>query len=67
MIFRRVRKIAKSDYSLCHVRPSVLPSARNNSAPTGRIFIKFQLVAQCMTQLRHRMLLIYYSISVNSS
>jgi hypothetical protein len=36
-IFRRVRKIAKSDYLLCHV----CPSAWNNSAPTGRIFIRF--------------------------
>jgi hypothetical protein len=37
---RRVRKIAKSDYLLRHVCPSVLPSAWHNSAPTGRIFIK---------------------------
>ena len=27
-VFRRVRKIAKSDYYLRHVRPSVCPSAR---------------------------------------
>jgi hypothetical protein len=32
------RKIAKSDYWLCHVCPSV---RTDNSAPTGRIFIKF--------------------------
>ena len=39
----RVRKIARSDYYLRHVRPSVCPSAWNNSAPTGRIFIKFEI------------------------
>jgi len=36
-IIRRVRKIANSDYWLRHV----LLSAWNNSALTGRIFIKF--------------------------
>jgi hypothetical protein len=44
---RRVRKIAKSDYYVRHVRPSVRPSAclplRNNLASTGRIFIKFDI------------------------
>jgi len=35
-IFSRVRKIAKSDYWLRHV----CPSAWNNWAPTGRIFMK---------------------------
>jgi len=43
-IFRRVLKIAESDF-VVSVRPSVylsdLPSAWNNSAPTGRIFMKF--------------------------
>ena len=36
-IFRLVRKIAKSE---CYFRRVGL-SARNNSAPTGRIFVKF--------------------------
>ena len=45
LIVRRVRKIAKSDYQLLHVRPSVClcPSAWNNSGPTNRIFIKFDI------------------------
>ena len=45
-IVRRVRKIAKGGYSLRHVCPSVRPSLRPstwNSAPTGRIFIKFDI------------------------
>jgi hypothetical protein len=37
--FRRVRKIAKSDLRLRHVRLSVW----NNSAPTGRILIKLDI------------------------
>jgi hypothetical protein len=38
---RRVRKIAKSDVaSLCL---SVCPSAWNNSIPTGRIFMEFDI------------------------
>ena len=56
MTVRRVRKIAKSDPSfVMSVRPSVHPSFRpsvfrsvrpsawNNSAPTGRIFVKFDI------------------------
>jgi len=43
--FRRVRKLAKREYLLRHVYPSVYPSVRqpawNNTAPTGRIFMKF--------------------------
>ena len=35
------RKNAKSEYWLRQVRPSVFPSAWNNSTPIGRIFIKF--------------------------
>jgi hypothetical protein len=38
-IVRRVRKIAKSDYYLRHISPS----AGNNSAVTGRIFMKFYI------------------------
>jgi hypothetical protein len=37
-IFGSVHEIAKSDFWLRHVRPSVRPSSWNNSAPTGRIF-----------------------------
>ena len=39
VIDRRVRKIAKSDYKLRHA----CLSAWNNSAPTGRIFLEFDI------------------------
>jgi hypothetical protein len=42
-IFRRLRKIAKSEYDLRHVYPTVCPSTWNNSAPTGRIFMKYDI------------------------
>jgi hypothetical protein len=38
--FRHVYKYANSDNLLCHVCLSVCPSAWNNSAPTGGIFMK---------------------------
>jgi hypothetical protein len=41
-VFRRVHKIAKSDYWLRHVC-LVSPSAWNSSAPTGRVLIKFNI------------------------
>jgi len=41
-LFRRVRKTAKRDYWLRHVCLSV-PPAWNNSAPTGRIFMKLDM------------------------
>ena len=44
-IFRRVRKITKSDYQLFHVCLSLRLSAWKNSAPTGRIFTKFYIWA----------------------
>jgi hypothetical protein len=37
--------MAKSDFQLRHVCPSVCTSAWNNSAPNGRIFIKFDIRA----------------------
>ena len=40
---KRLRKTAKSDYQLHHVRPSVSLSARNNSAATRRILMKFDM------------------------
>jgi len=40
---RRVRKIASSDYWFRHIGPSVRLYACNNSAPTGRIFMKFDI------------------------
>ena len=40
LFLRRVRSIAKSDYSF--VMP-VRPSSWNNSAPTGRILMKFDI------------------------
>jgi len=43
--FRRVRKIAKSDYQRRHVCPSVCMSLRmNNSAVTGKIFTRFDVL-----------------------
>ena len=42
-IFRRVRKIAESDYEHRHVYVSVRPSEWNHSAPTGRIVMKFDI------------------------
>jgi hypothetical protein len=43
-VVRRFRKIAKSDFCfVMYVRPSVPPSVWNNSAPTGRIFMKFRI------------------------
>jgi hypothetical protein len=38
------RKIAKSEYYLNHVCPSVCLSTWNNSAPTERIFMKFDIL-----------------------
>ena len=38
VFFRRVRKIATISFAM-----SVRPSACNNSAPTGRIFMKFYI------------------------
>jgi hypothetical protein len=46
LVFRRVSKIAKKRLlasSGLSVRLCVLPSTWNNSAPTGRIFIKFDI------------------------
>jgi len=46
IIFRRVLKIAKSDYYLRHVSPSVCLSIRkDNAAPTERIFMKFDILS----------------------
>ena len=38
--FKTLTKIAKRDHQIRHVRPS----AWNNSAPTGRIFMKFDIL-----------------------
>ena len=43
LIFRRVRKIAGSDSFVMFAVQPVRPSAWNISAPTGRIFVKFDL------------------------
>jgi len=47
VVFRRVSKTAKSDYELRHVcisvRLSVRSSAWDYSAPTGWIFVKFDI------------------------
>jgi hypothetical protein len=42
-VFRHGCKIAKSDCYIRHVCPSVLPSFWNNSAPTGRTFMKLDV------------------------
>ena len=42
-IIRRARKIAKIEYKLRHVCPYVCHSAWNNSVPTGRILLKFDI------------------------
>jgi hypothetical protein len=42
-IFRRFCKIAKGEYQFSHFRPFVSPSAWNNLAPTGGIFMKFDI------------------------
>ena len=43
-IFRRVHKTAKSDVNfVMSARPSVCPSAWNDSAPTGRILMKLDI------------------------
>ena len=42
LIFRRVRKTAKSDYYHRHVRPDV---SMEQSVPTGRISIKLDIWA----------------------
>ena len=44
IIFRRVRKVAKSVYYLRHVCSSVFLSAWNNSATNGRMFTKFDVL-----------------------
>ena len=41
--FRSVRKIAKGDYNLRHVCIPVRLPAWNKAAPTGRIFLKFDM------------------------
>jgi len=40
-----ISRTEKSDYNLRYVSPSVRLSAWNNSAPTGRTFIKFDIRA----------------------
>jgi hypothetical protein len=42
-VLRRVRKIEKSAYYFCHVRPSVRPSACISVTVTGRIVLKFDI------------------------
>jgi len=42
-VFRRFSRIAKSHYYLRHIYLPVRPSVWNNSAPTRRNFIKFDI------------------------
>ena len=42
-IFKRVRKIAKTNYYLLHVYPSVPPATWINWTPNRRIFMKFNV------------------------
>jgi hypothetical protein len=41
--FMRVHEIAKSDYKPRHVCPSACPFVWNNRAPTGRMFMVFDI------------------------
>ena len=43
IVVARVYKIAKNEYKFRRVCPSVRPSACNDLAPTGRIFVKFYI------------------------
>ena len=43
LFLRQIRKTAKNDSFVTSVRPSVHPSARKNSALTGRTFVKFDM------------------------
>ena len=43
LVFLGVRKIMESNYWHRHACPAVRLSAWNNSAPTGRIFMKFDI------------------------
>jgi len=43
LIFSHIRKTAKGDYQLRHVRSFVRPSAWKNSSPAGRFFMKFDI------------------------
>ena len=38
-----IRKIVKDDYKLSHACPSTQLYTWNNSAPNGRIFVKFDI------------------------
>jgi len=42
--FKRVRRIAKSNYWLRHACLSVRPPTWNSSAPTGRMLVKFEVL-----------------------
>jgi hypothetical protein len=48
---KRVRKTAKTDYYLRHVRLSVRLYAQNNSAPTGRILMKLEFFSKIKTHI----------------
>jgi len=73
--FRRVRKIAKSDYYLRHVRPSVRPHGTTR-LPLKRIFMKFVEKIQVLLKsdkniwysyFTWRPIYIFYHISLTSS
>jgi hypothetical protein len=44
-VCRLVCKVARSDCWHCHGRPPVCPSVWNNSAATGRICMKFDILS----------------------
>jgi len=52
LFFRSVRKIAKSDCYLRHIRPSVRLSVQNYSAPTGQSFMKTDIRVLFENQMR---------------
>jgi len=51
-LFRRFHKLAKRDYYLTNICPSVHLSAWNNSAHTGRVFMKFDIIVVFENRLR---------------
>ena len=81
-VFRGVLKFTRSNYLFRHVCPSARLSAQNNSAPTGRIIMKFDISIffenmsiqfrlhsnlTCITSTLHKNIYIFGHISLNFS
>jgi hypothetical protein len=69
--FRRFRKNAKSDYERRHVCLSVYPSAWNNAAHNGQIFMQFEYFPKIFREfsrfikIRQEFLIIYMKPNTN--